>query len=85
MELYEACTRRGPCAGCGRPDPRRRPGKDPRRGDPGAERGNQQNWRFLLVDDRDLIEQLAPLYKDSIDQLWGTFYKRQGDRRQRAP
>jgi nitroreductase len=39
--------------------------------------GNQQNWRFLLVDDRDLIEQLAPLYKDSIDQLWGTFYKRQ--------
>lgn len=36
--------------------------------------GNAQEWRFLLVDDIDVIGRLAPLYKDSIDQLWKTFY-----------
>ena len=36
--------------------------------------GNAQNWRFLLVDDREVIGRLAPLYRDSIDQLWRTIY-----------
>ncbi len=39
--------------------------------------GNQQNWRFLMVDDRDVIGRLAPLYKDSISQLWSTIYAAQ--------
>jgi nitroreductase len=36
--------------------------------------GNMQNWRFLLVDDPDVRGRLAPLYKDSIAQLWKTVY-----------
>lgn len=36
--------------------------------------GNAQNWRFLLVDDREVIGRLGPLYRDSIDQLWRTIY-----------
>jgi nitroreductase len=36
--------------------------------------GNQQNWRFLLVDDPGVKAQLGPLYRDSIEQLWRTIY-----------
>lgn len=36
--------------------------------------GNSQNWHFLLVDDAGLRSGLAPLYRDSIDQLWRTIY-----------
>ena len=36
--------------------------------------GNTQGWRFLLVDDRDTIQALAPLYSDSIRQLWEKIY-----------
>lgn len=36
--------------------------------------GNTQDWRFLLVDDPDVKARLAPLYHDSIDQLWKTIY-----------
>jgi nitroreductase len=36
--------------------------------------GNTQNWRFLLVDDRDVIGRIAPLYRHAIDQLWVTVY-----------
>jgi len=36
--------------------------------------GNTQNWRFLLVDDKEVIGRLAPLYQDAIDQLWRTVY-----------
>jgi len=36
--------------------------------------GNTQNWRFLLVDDKEVIASLAPLYQDAIDQLWKTVY-----------
>ncbi len=36
--------------------------------------GNAQNWRFLLVDDREVIGQVGPLYRDSIEQLWKTIY-----------
>ena len=36
--------------------------------------GNAQNWRFLLVDDHDVIARIAPLYRHSITQLWETVY-----------
>lgn len=36
--------------------------------------GNQQNWRFLLVDDPQTKAGLGPLYRDSIEQLWSTIY-----------
>ena len=36
--------------------------------------GNTQNWRFLLVDDRDVVGRIAPLYRHSIEQLWTTVY-----------
>jgi len=36
--------------------------------------GNQQNWRFLLVDDPDVKAALGPLYRDSVTQLWSTIY-----------
>jgi nitroreductase len=36
--------------------------------------GNTQDWRFLLVDDPGVKAKLAPLYHDSIDQLWKTIY-----------
>ena len=37
--------------------------------------GNQQGWRFVLVDDKELIAKLGPLYRDAMDQLWTTVYK----------
>jgi nitroreductase len=39
--------------------------------------GNQQNWRFLLVDDPGVKERLAPLSRDSVTQLWSTIYAAQ--------
>ncbi len=36
--------------------------------------GNTQGWRFLLVDDPDVIGRLAPLYRHAIDELWRTVY-----------
>jgi nitroreductase len=36
--------------------------------------GNQQSWRFLLVDDAGLKQQLGPLYRDAAVQLWATHY-----------
>lgn len=36
--------------------------------------GNTQAWRFMLVDDTDLIGQIAPLYRESIDFLWEHIY-----------
>ena len=36
--------------------------------------GNAQNWRFMLVDDPDLIGGIAPIYKACLDQLWVTHY-----------
>jgi len=37
--------------------------------------GNQQNWRFLLVDDQGVKDRIAPLYKSAIDQLWESYYQ----------
>ncbi|MGD0882583.1 MAG: nitroreductase family protein [Acidimicrobiales bacterium] len=36
--------------------------------------GNTQNWRFLLVDDKEVIGRIAPLYQAAIAQLWTTVY-----------
>jgi len=36
--------------------------------------GNTQNWRFLLVDDRDVVGRIAPLYRHAVGQLWETVY-----------
>ena len=36
---------------------------------------NTQEWRFLLVDDPAVKAVLAPLYQDSIAQLFGVMYK----------
>jgi len=36
---------------------------------------NTQEWRFLLVDDPAVKAALAPLYQDSIRQLFGVIYK----------
>ncbi|HEY3845141.1 MAG TPA: nitroreductase family protein [Acidimicrobiales bacterium] len=41
--------------------------------------GNQQNWRFLLLDDPDKKRALAPLYQHAMGQLWETVYKTQLD------
>jgi nitroreductase len=41
--------------------------------------GNQQNWRFLLLDDQDKKAALAPLYQQAMGQLWETVYKSQID------
>ncbi len=37
--------------------------------------GNSQNWRFLLVDDPEIRGKIGPLYRDSLNNLWATFYK----------
>src|SRR5580658_1025772 len=39
--------------------------------------GNQQNWRFLLLDDPAKKAALAPLYQHAMGQLWETVYKDQ--------
>ncbi len=39
--------------------------------------GNNQNWRFMLVDDPEIRGALGPLYRQCIDQLWETVYKEQ--------
>jgi nitroreductase len=36
--------------------------------------GNAQPWRFVLVDSPEVKGALGPLYRDSIDTLWKTFY-----------
>jgi nitroreductase len=36
--------------------------------------GNSQNWRFLLVDDRQVLARIGPLYRHSIEQLWEVVY-----------
>ena len=36
--------------------------------------GNGQGWRFMLIDDKNVIGQLAPLYKKCMDQMFKTVY-----------
>jgi nitroreductase len=37
--------------------------------------GNTQNWRFVLVDDKQVIGALAPIYQRCMAQLWSGYYK----------
>lgn len=41
--------------------------------------GNQQNWRFLLVDDAEQKAALGPLYRQAMVLLWEHVYKPQLD------
>lgn len=36
--------------------------------------GNTQGWRFLLVDDAEVKTQLAPLYRESMTDVWNMIY-----------
>jgi nitroreductase len=47
--------------------------------------GNTQGWRFILVDDPAVKDQLGPLYRDSISQLWATAYAERVERARSAP
>jgi nitroreductase len=47
--------------------------------------GNQQNWRFLLLDDPSKKSALAPLYQDAMGQLWTSVYKAQVDAAEADP
>jgi nitroreductase len=47
--------------------------------------GNAQGWRFILVDDPAVKAELAPLYRDSIRQLWATVYRDVIERASSAP
>ena len=37
--------------------------------------GNTQNWRFLVVDDPEVRNQLGPIYRRCMALLWETIYK----------
>ena len=47
--------------------------------------GNMQNWRFLLVDDKEIIGQIAPLYQESLGNLWVSIYKDALDKARATP
>ena len=47
--------------------------------------GNQQNWRFLLVDDPAIKAKIGPLYRDAVDKLWTTFYASQLEQAHATP
>lgn len=47
--------------------------------------GNAQNWRFLLVDDKQVMGRLGPLYRECLEMLFGTMYKPQLDAAREAP
>ena len=36
--------------------------------------GNSQDWRFLMVDDAEVIGRVAPLYQECIAMLWSSIY-----------
>ncbi|MER6942789.1 nitroreductase family protein [Nonomuraea sp. NPDC000554] len=37
--------------------------------------GNQQNWRFMLVDSPEVKAELGPLYRDGLRQLFDSYYR----------
>jgi nitroreductase len=47
--------------------------------------GNMQNWRFMLVDDKAIIGQIAPLYQESLGNLWVSIYKDALDKARATP
>src|SRR6202050_5980268 len=51
----------------------------------GPSGGNTQGWRFILVDDPAVKDQLGPLYRDSIRQRGATAYAERVERARSAP
>lgn len=47
--------------------------------------GNAQTWAFVLVDDTALKVEIASLYTDCIEMLWGSIYKDRVDAAAAAP
>ena len=47
--------------------------------------GNSQGWRFMLVDDKKVIEDLAPLYRECLEKLFSTVYNDQLEAANKAP
>lgn len=47
--------------------------------------GNAQGWRFMLVDDKNVIERLAPVYRDCMDRLFSTIYGEALEAANKAP
>ena len=47
--------------------------------------GNTQGWRFILVDDPAVKDELGPLYRDSLHQLWTTAYAERIERARSTP
>ena len=47
--------------------------------------GNSQGWRFMLVDDKQVIGKLGPLYRECLGILFDTIYKPQLDAAKAAP
>jgi nitroreductase len=47
--------------------------------------GNSQAWRFMLVDDKEVIGRLAPVYQECLATLFSTIYKAQLDAANAAP
>ena len=47
--------------------------------------GNSQGWRFMLVDDKQVMGKLGPLYRECLDQLFSTIYKPQLEAAEAAP
>ncbi len=47
--------------------------------------GNTQNWRFMLVDDKAMMGQLGPIYRDCLGKLWETIYKARAEAAEANP
>ena len=47
--------------------------------------GNAQSWRFMLVDDKHVMGQLGPLYRECLDTLFESVYKPQLDAAEADP
>lgn len=47
--------------------------------------GNQQNWRFLLVDDPEIKAELGPLYREALGEVWKRIYAQRSADAERDP
>jgi nitroreductase len=47
--------------------------------------GNVQGWRFILVDDPAVKDQLGPLYRECLGRLWTTVYRDRVERARSTP
>ena len=78
IELPKRSTRRVPCAGsCPDPIPHDVQARILDAAIRAPSGGNQQNWRFLLLDDPAKKAALAPLYQHAMGELWKSIYKDQ--------